>query len=111
VASDELSSADDRYSRKLRLLDGSVNKGNSGGGVFRRSDGALVGLIQIKAGAIGKEVRALMKAQPRAGVFLDGIDSFKALQATIREMDGQLNLGVSGFVSTSRVLENLPKEP
>ena len=108
VASDEITQADDKYTRRLRLLNGSANKGNSGGGVFRRSDGALVGLIQIKTGAVSSDLRALMKAKPRASMNLDGLDPVKALQATIRQMDDQLNMGVSGFIAVTRVLANSP---
>lgn len=108
VASDEMDVPAGKYVRKLRLLHASANKGNSGGGVFRRSDGHLVGIIQIKTGAVGSELRTLMTTRYSASMAISGVDPIKVLQFVISEMDNQLNMGVAGFLSVKRILPKTP---
>ena len=103
VASDEMAIPTEKYVRQLRLLHASANKGNSGGGVFRRSDGRLIGMIQIKTGAVGPELRALMKARYSKSIAVADVDPVKTLQTVVSEMDEQLNMGVAGFLSVKRI--------
>ncbi len=56
----------DGITMTLIQTDAAINHGNSGGGLFRRSDGALIGIVNAKSG--GKDVDNLAFAIPSVEV-------------------------------------------
>jgi S1-C subfamily serine protease len=93
----------DGQSRLVYGLAASVNKGNSGGGVFLRSSGKLVGLVNAKAGSLGDSLTALRDARFTGGIAIKGVNPIAALQQTLREMDANLQLGIGAFTGVQHL--------
>ena len=78
-------------------IDGTVNAGNSGGGLFSRRDGKLVGVISAKQGALSDRLRRFRDQGPRTSeesASLSDLDAAAALRQTLREMGNDIQLGL-----------------
>jgi S1-C subfamily serine protease len=58
---------DDGPRVRMLRIDGSLNAGNSGGGIFSRTDGTLLGLAWLKVGAVEPIVEAMLSGK-RSGL-------------------------------------------
>lgn len=103
-----LSSLESRWSidGKERLfygLDASINQGNSGGAVFLREDGHLIGIVNAKAGSLSQRLTAFRDAKLDGGIRVSGLDPVAALQQTLREMQANLHLGLGAFAGVQHL--------
>ena len=74
-------------------LDGTVNAGNSGGGVFSRENGRLVGIINAREGALSEELRRFRDAPGSSGP-AGGTEETLVVRQTLRELGNDLQLGI-----------------
>lgn len=91
-------------------LDGTINRGNSGGPVIDPRDGRVVAVVSSSMGRIDEELRLLVKPQLPPGVSIDvslgGIDPIASFKRIVAEMDRYLQLGV-GYGISVRYLSTL----
>lgn len=89
---------------RLLRLDGSVNLGNSGGGLFSRETGALIGIVTAKAGRLSNELRVVRDTKPTAAISIGGLDPVAALRQTLFEMEANLQLGIGFAIPLDEVM-------
>ncbi|MGH7298194.1 MAG: S1 family peptidase [Polyangiaceae bacterium] len=82
--------------RSMLRLDGNVNRGTSGGALLSRSTGALVGIVDAKAGSLSTALRQVRDTAPSASLSIGGTDPVAVLRETLAEMEANLQLGI-GF--------------
>ena len=81
-------------------LDGTMNRGNSGGPVIDPRDGRVVAIVSSSMGAIDEELAALLQRQePGGGVRIMGVDPVAGLKKIIADMDRHLQLGIGYGIS------------
>ena len=93
----------DGWERSFFGLDASINHGNSGGGVFLRSNGRLIGIVNAKAGSLSQKLTAFRDAKPQARIVVSGLDPVDTLQQTLREMQDNLHLGLGAFAGVQHL--------
>lgn len=84
-------------------LDGSVNHGNSGGGLFSRVDGSLIGIVNAKQGSLSEQLRVFRDTQPSMSMQIGGVDPVAVLRRTLTEMEENLQLGVGYAIGVDQV--------
>ncbi len=82
-------------------LSAAVNHGNSGGGLFSRVDGTLIGIVNAKAGHLSKFLEESKNINPGARMIMGGVDPFAILQEGLREMESNLQLGIGYAIPIS----------
>ncbi len=92
-------------------IDGSVNKGNSGGGIFSRSDGTLLGIVNAKAGGLSQVLRIFRDTQPTASMIIGGVDPVAVLRQTLDEMENNLQLGIGYAIPIDVFSLPVPNSP
>jgi S1-C subfamily serine protease len=87
--------------REIRLLriDGPVNHGNSGGGLFLRGTNALIGIVTAKAGDLSSKLNQILEQRTddvdsKSGVFFDNVNVMGVIRRAIGELKFNLQLGV-----------------
>jgi S1-C subfamily serine protease len=88
--------------RYLRL-DGSINKGNSGGALLSRANGRLVGVVNAKVGGLGAALQGFKDAHPVNGIMLSGVDPVEAVWQTVDAMENNLQLGIGMAISEDEI--------
>ena len=76
-------------------LDGTMNRGNSGGPIIDPRDGRVVGIVSSSMGAINEDLAAITQRQKEFGtVAIVGVDPIAVFKMIITDMDRHLQLGV-----------------
>lgn len=94
----------------LLMVDGSINRGNSGGPVVDVKTGKVVGVVNTKYMGITpklEELRKLIKEKKGVSIVLGGVDPKEGLLELINVIDTSMNVGLGGAVS----IEYLKKDP
>lgn len=76
------------------VLDGTVNRGNSGGPVINPDDGSVIGVVTASLGRIQEGLEALKHHEPQGTVILDQVDPIAALKAVASDLSEYLQIGV-----------------
>jgi len=99
--------AEDGNARPMYRLDGSVNHGNSGGGVFSRRTGHLLGLVHGKAGGLSDPLKQLKDYRPGGRAAVMGVDLLGAFREVLISMETNLQLGVGAFLGAEHIVQPL----
>jgi len=91
-------------------LDGTTNKGNSGGPVIDPGDGRVVGIISSTMGAVDEELAALLERKESATVHIAGVNPVAALKKIVIDMTRHLQLGVAYGISVRHLTELLEQQ-
>lgn len=81
-------------------LDGTINRGNSGGPILDPEDGRVVGIVSSGMGGINEALTKLLPAGRRgARVVIAGVDPVESLALVVQQMERQLQLGIGYGIS------------
>lgn len=81
-------------------LDGTINRGNSGGPILDPEDGRVVGIVSSGMGAIDEALTKLLPATRRGTrVVIGGVDPVESLALVVQQMERQLQLGIGYGIS------------
>jgi S1-C subfamily serine protease len=80
-------------------LDGTMNRGNSGGPIIDPRDGRVVAIVSSSMGAIDQDLASLVQRQEGARVAIGGVDPVAALKKVIIQMYRHLQLGIGYGIS------------
>lgn len=91
--------------QKIFQVDGSINKGNSGGPLFDLATRKVVGIISTREGGISKDLSDLkeyilnQKKQSRGGVLIQGVDPLPVIVELTNTLDTFISVGIGHAVS------------
>lgn len=103
-------------SQKVFQIDGSINKGNSGGPLLSLDDQKVIGIISTREGGISNELDAIRKyikdrkTQSSGGVYIQGVDPLPVIVELINTLDNYISVGIGHAISIEyaiRYLENV----
>ena len=84
-------------SGSIICIQGSINKGNSGGALIS-GDGKAIGIISMREGGISKALQELtvyIEATSKQGsVQIMGVDPLKAIKATVETLNTYISTGI-----------------
>jgi hypothetical protein len=105
-----VSGSDD--TKNLIFVQGSINKGNSGGGLIN-SRGDLIGIVSLREGGITQELEQLRAyiSKQQGGVALMGVDQNRALNALIDTLDRYISTGIGYARSIRFAREYIARHP
>jgi hypothetical protein len=84
-------------------VDGNVNLGNSGGGLFSRATGDLVAIVSSKALHASPDLVRFAKTEPSVAMKIAGVDPILVARRTVEEMIRTTQLGVGFAISIDAV--------
>jgi S1-C subfamily serine protease len=99
--------------QKVFQIDGSVNKGNSGGPLFDLSTHKVIGIVSTREGTISKDLDDLrtyiitQKANSGGGVFIQGVDPLPVIVELTNTLDRFISVGIGRAISTEYALTHL----
>ena len=80
-------------------LDGTINRGNSGGPVIDPRDRRVVAIVSSSMGQLDEELASLLQRQEGAQIVIGGVDPVAGLKKIILDMDRHLQLGIGYGIS------------
>ena len=86
-------------------LDGTSNRGNSGGPVIDPRDGRVVAIVSASMGKVDDELMALLQRTEVMTIKLGGVDPITGLKKVIMDMNRHLQLGVAYGISVDYLSE------
>jgi S1-C subfamily serine protease len=99
---------------KLLQIDGSVNKGNSGGPLISYDSDKVIGIVSMREGGITqglKSVSDFIKEQQKkasgGSVFLGGVNPVPVLKELIDVLDSYISVGIGFAISIEYAREHL----
>ena len=94
-------------SKSIICIQGSINKGNSGGALIS-NDGKLVGIISMREGGISRALEDLMvhieSTSKQGSVQLMGVDPLQAIKETVKTLNTYISTGI-GYARHIRFLK------
>jgi len=100
---------------KILQIDGSINKGNSGGPLLAYDNNNVIGIVSMREGSITQglqEVRNFIEEGSKrstGGVYLSGVNPIPVLKELIDVLDTYISVGI-GFAVSIEYAENHLKE-
>lgn len=94
----------------LLKIDGSINKGHSGGPLLSADTGKIVGILDAKAGALADRLKIFSQTPPSASISIGGNDPIELLQKTIIDLENITQLGIGYAVPVEHLIALLKKE-
>lgn len=86
-------------------LDGTSNRGNSGGPVIDLRDGRVVAIVSASMGKVDEELMELLQRKEAASMAIGGVDPIAGLKKVIMDMNRHLQLGVAYGISVDYLSE------
>ncbi len=101
-----------RIDQKVYQIDGSINKGNSGGPLISLVDQKVIGIISTKKGGISSELNTIRKnikhqKNQGSGISFSGVDYASAILDLISTLDIYISVGIGQAVSIEYAIKYL----
>jgi len=94
-------------SGNIICIQGSINKGNSGGALIS-DDGKVIGIVSMREGGISKALEELTvyieNTEKEGSVHLMGVDPLQAIKATVKTLDTYISTGI-GYARNIKFLK------
>lgn len=99
--------------QKVYQIDGSINKGNSGGPLISLVNQKVIGIISTREGGISNELNAIrkyildQKNQSSGGVYIQGVDPLPVIVELINTLDDYISVGIGHAISIEYAIKYL----
>jgi len=94
-------------SGNIICIQGSINKGNSGGALIS-DNGKVIGIVSMREGGISKALEELTvyieNTEKQGSVHLMGVDPLQAIKATVKTLDTYISTGI-GYARNIKYLK------
>lgn len=95
-------------SLEVLQIDASINSGNSGCPLFLPENGLVVGVVNAKYGSISQALKSIAEMkEPPSRVVIMGLDFVPTMNALVRDMEKNLQLGIGYAISVDYLKEAL----